>query len=76
MVRCMAKILGVEWFTAHSLVGIVRVQTPFDGIVYYIGAVPYPSGETMDAQYIADWGAAFPRTAGDILFKIGGDDGG
>ena len=67
---CMAKILGVEWYTAHTLVGIVRVQTPFDGIVYYIGSVPNSSNETVDAEYIADWGAGFPNHVGDALFGV------
>ncbi len=66
----MIKILAFRWFTAHTLIGIVRVQTKYDGIHYYIGGVPHPSNESTDAEYIADWGSHFPSEAGDILFGI------
>ena len=66
----MVELLGSRWFTAHTLVGIVRVQTEYDGIRYYIGAVPHASTELADAEYIADWGSTFPNDVGDVLFQV------
>lgn len=60
------KILGVRWFND---IGIVRVDTALDGIVYFIG---YAKGndEEEDKQFIADWGSRFPEQVGDVLFGV------
>jgi hypothetical protein len=62
----------VLWFSGRSTVGIVRVDDPYDGIKYYIGAPPHseysPWSEEQDKQWIADWGSRFPTNVGDILF--------
>ena len=47
------KVLGSIWF---NKVGIVRVQTAYDGIKYYIGQGDGLSMED-DEQYIAAWGS-------------------
>lgn len=63
-------ILDVRWFCAgHGNAGIVRVQTEYDGVKYYIGQC---SGhdEDFDKQHIADWGSSFPVEAGDVLFGV------
>ena len=62
------KILETYWFIGG---GIVRVQTDYEGIKYYIRGL----GEDMndantDEQYIADWGSTFPKAAGDALFGM------
>jgi len=49
--------------------GIARVETDYDGIKYFIGHV---SGikETLDAQYVAEWGSTFDYAAGCTLFGV------
>jgi hypothetical protein len=64
------KILDTYWSSGRSLIGIVRVEDDYDGIGYYIAAVPNPSAEVADAQYVADWGSTFPKEAGDALFGL------
>lgn len=64
------KISNVYWFCAgHGNVGIVQVETDYEGVKYYIGQC---SGldEDADAKHIADWGSSFPKQAGDALFSI------
>lgn len=64
------KILGHYWFTnGMGTVGIVRVQTDHEGIMYYIGTGTGFS-EEYDAQRIADWGSVFPTNVGNNLFGI------
>lgn len=64
--------MKVIWFNSRSLVGIVQVQTEYDGVHYYIGSPPFsehsPNQEQDDIQWIADWGARFPRELGEQLF--------
>lgn len=62
------KIIDVRWFTAIKCVGIVKVDDPFDGIKYYIG-VAHGEDEERDKQFIADFGAKFPKDVGDKLFQ-------
>ena len=63
------KILDTYWFSGG---GIVRVETDYDGVKYYISSVNpvRPSDEDTDARYIADWGNTFPKDAGDVLFGV------
>jgi len=63
------KVLDVRWFCGTTNVGIVRVQTEYDGVKYYVSAFE-PSTEKNDAEFIAAWGASFPKDAGDVLFGI------
>ena len=67
------KILDTYWFNGG---GIVRVDTDYDGIVYYIRSINTnafsagtPSPE-VDAEYIANYGSTFPKAAGDALFGV------
>jgi len=64
------KVLDVQWFSGRSFVGIVRVESEWDGILYYIGAPPVVTDEETDAQWIADWGSTFPSSIGDMLFGV------
>lgn len=62
------KILDAMWFTGGTgCVGIVRCEDEFEGIKYFIGSVAGLS-EDLDKERIADWGARFPKEAGDVLF--------
>jgi hypothetical protein len=65
--------MQVIWFSGRSTVGIVRVVDEWDGVQYYIGSPPMsehsPWAEEQDMQWIADWGARFPRLLGDTLFN-------
>ena len=63
------KILDVRWFTSNACIGIVKIHDPYEGVKYYVG-VANGLDATADAKYIADWGAAFPKEAGDKLFKF------
>jgi hypothetical protein len=63
------KILDTYWFSGG---GIVRVETDYDGVVYYIRSFAHngaSDGDT-DARYIAMWGNTFPKDAGDVLFGV------
>ena len=65
----MKKIIDVMWFTeSQGTLGIVKVDDEFDGVRYFIGLC---LGLDMkeDQQHIADWGAKFPKKAGDKLFE-------
>lgn len=63
-------ILDVRWFCAgHGNAGIVRVQSEYEGIKYYIGQCT-GHDEEFDQQHIADWGSSFPTDAGDVLFGV------
>jgi hypothetical protein len=68
----MGDVMKVMWFSGRSCVGIVRVLSEYDGIQYYIGSPPFsefsPNREEDDIQWIADWGARFPKEVGDVLF--------
>jgi hypothetical protein len=63
------KILEVYWFNGG---GIVRVQTEYDGIKYYIRGIPPEmiGDPDSDAQFIADYGSTFSTAAGDALFGM------
>lgn len=66
-------MMKVLWFSGRSCVGIVRVETQYEGIQYYIGCPPGEAkgyNEEEDTQWIADWGARFPREVGAILFGV------
>ena len=66
--------MKVLWFSGRSTVGIVQVNDKWDGTIYFIGSPPFseysPNREDDDIQWIADWGARFPKTIGDQLFGI------
>ena len=57
------------WFSGRDCVGIVRVYHPHEGIKYYIGT-GIGDTEENDKQRIAEWGAYFPKYAGDVLFAV------
>jgi hypothetical protein len=66
------KILDVRWF---NTVGIVRVEDEYEGIKYYIKAIPLEdyfdfTTEEQNSQFIAAWGNTFPKDAGDVLFGV------
>lgn len=66
----MIKITHTSWFTnSQGTTGIVRVQTEDEGIKYYIGRAVGMNAD-QDASYIAEYGASFPKCAGDALFGI------
>jgi hypothetical protein len=59
-------VLGVRWF---NNVGIVRVETEYEGIKYYIRE-GIGRDENEDVKLIAEWGSTFPTNAGDVLFGV------
>lgn len=58
---------SVRWFCGQANVGIVRVDDPYDGIVYRIGVAP-GLDEQADIQHITDWGSTFPKEVGAFMF--------
>ena len=60
------RILDVMWFNGCA---IVRVESDFDGIKYYIRSIIGDNAE-QDKQLVADYGSSFPKFAGDLLFGI------
>jgi hypothetical protein len=69
----MTTILGVRWFSGRATIGVVRVQTEYDEIKYYIG-VGSGRDEDEDVQSIASWGTKFPTLVGNVLFGVKGDE--
>jgi hypothetical protein len=61
------KVLDYKWFCGRTNVGIVKVETDFEGIKYYIAAVE-GLDEMVDVNFIASWGSSFPKDAGAVLF--------
>ena len=59
-------VLDALWYNGC---GIVKVQTEYDGIKYYIRGVCSQTTEEHDSQIIGDWGSTFPNDVGDLLFK-------
>ena len=64
-----SKVLASVWFNpmGGACIGIVMVETEYDGIVFYIGqgaGVHRPN----DEQLIAERGARFPWHVGVELF--------
>lgn len=69
------KILDAVWFTEMGgrLIGIVSVQTKYDGIVFYIGTA-IGMDEEEDKVRIMERGARFPFIAGRMMFGMDVDD--
>lgn len=64
------KVLDFIWFINC---GIVKAQTEYEGIKYYIRGIQSEEWSTPenDALMVAEWGSTFPREVGEVLF---GDD--
>ena len=64
------KVLDAYWFTpmGSAIIGIVKVETEYDGIKYYIGTA---SGRNTDddVKHIAERGAKFPEESAKKLFQ-------
>jgi len=68
------KILDSYWFTpmGGDIIGVVKVETDYDGIKFYIGNVyKYPGEGGLDKKNdeitITERGAKFPQDAGKLL---------
>ena len=65
------EVLDVYWFSnRNGCVGVAKTMDQYEGLAYYISAVEGLNVES-DTKYIMEWGARFPKEAGDVLF---GDD--
>ncbi len=64
-----SKVLASVWFNpmGGACIGIVMVETEYDGIVFYIGQGAGVN-EANDEQLIAERGARFPWHVGMELF--------
>lgn len=60
---------GFVWFTSgNNVIGVGRMVDKYTGEVkYYINAVD-GDDEERDKSRVMDWGARFPKEAGDALF--------
>lgn len=65
----MNKVIDSLWFTpmGGQIIGVVMVETEYDGIVFYIGNGVGYSKENDEAR-IAERGACFPRHVGMQMF--------
>lgn len=63
------EIKAWRWFTSSLSVGVVQVEDEYDGLLYFIGP-SNANNEVTDVQWIASWGAKFPKNAGDVLFGV------
>ena len=61
------EVLDSYWFHGG---GIVRVQTEYEGIKYYIRGMEHSFSPEVDAEWIAEWGNTFPNHVGDVLFGV------
>lgn len=63
------KVVESIWFTPKTTapVGIVMVQTEYDGLVFYIG-LGSGLNETTDENMVAERGAPFPYRVGIDMF--------
>ena len=59
------KVLSSVWFTqmGGSVIGVVAVETQYDGLCFYIGNGAGYNQQT-DEKYIAERGALFPYHVG------------
>ena len=72
-------ITGIRWYTSSHCMGIVQIvqehqkdtyrQTGDADFKYYIG-VGWGEDEKVDTSYIAEHGAPFDKSAGDVLFNV------
>lgn len=72
-------ITGQMWFTGKDCIGVVQVvqdheeqayrQTGNADFQYYVGLVGNTNYVTH-SKNIADFGAPFPKAAGDVLFNV------
>lgn len=65
--RLKMKVLDVIWFSGTSCVGIVKTESEYDGVKYYISSAT-GMDEKVDTEHIAAWGATFPSDVGEMLF--------
>ena len=63
-------LLDIRWFNGPTLIGIARTEDEWEGIKYYIRAIPDSTTAIEDALLVADWGSTFPKDAGDVLFGV------
>lgn len=65
----MDKVIDSLWFTpmGGQIIGVVMVETEYDGIVFYIGNGVGYSKENDEAR-IAERGARFPWHVGMQMF--------
>jgi hypothetical protein len=63
------RVLESVWFKPKTTapIGIVMVETPYDGIVFYIG-LGTGLNEANDERMVAERGADFPWSVGIELF--------
>lgn len=72
-------ITGIRWYNSRAYIGIVQVVPQHEeeeyrmrgraNFKYYIG-LGNGRDEKYDAEYIAEWGAAFDSAAGDVIFNV------
>jgi hypothetical protein len=65
------KILDSLWFTpagSMHIIGIVKTENEVGEIKYYIGT-SIGLNKKGDEEYIAMYGAKFPKIVGDTLMK-------
>ena len=62
-------VLESMWFTpmGGACIGVVMVDTPYDGIVFYIG-LGAGANKSNDERLIAERGARFPYHVGIEMF--------
>ncbi len=67
----MSKVLDSVWFTpmGGACIGVVAVETEFDGLCFYIG-LGAGADQATDEQRIANTGARFPYHVGVELLGV------
>lgn len=64
-----AKVISSIWYhSGMNSIGVVGVETEYDGIKFYIGVAPGGTREE-DEQYIAEWGSRFDEAGVNEFFN-------
>jgi hypothetical protein len=66
----MSKVTNSYWFNSNGrTIGIIEVETEYDGLKYYIGIPKREGGSQKDDELeISEWGSMFPKAAAQTLF--------
>ena len=47
------KLLDIRWFNGQTLIGVARTEDEWEGIKYYIRAIPNSTTPIEDAQLLS-----------------------
>ena len=63
------EILGTYWFKGGGIVKALTEQSEVKYFIWAAGGCNYTDSDTVDPQFILDWGNNFPNEVGDAVFR-------